>query len=56
MCPIIKIILFTVSISVAQDLFFSQPPPATKPSSYQPVALHEDFHNVVARMKAAKPE
>ncbi len=32
------------------------PKPAAPPSSYQPVALHEPFSAVMARMKAAKPE
>jgi cytochrome c peroxidase len=47
-----------ISLSIAATVLSAQPAPkpATPPSSYQPVALHEEFRAVVARMKAAKPE
>src|SRR5437764_1191859 len=44
--------LFTGALLHAQEAA----KPGTIPSSYQPVALHEEFRSVVARMKAAKPD
>ncbi|MGI8991086.1 MAG: cytochrome B6 [Bryobacteraceae bacterium] len=46
--------ILTATVLAAAGLLSAQAP--AKPSSYQPVALHEDFQSVMARMKAAKPE
>ncbi len=42
-------------IAASGALLHSQQP-ATRPTSYAPVAVHEDFAAILARMKAAKPE
>ncbi|MCS6952754.1 MAG: hypothetical protein RMK57_05535 [Bryobacterales bacterium] len=46
-------VLAAVAASVAA-LYSQQPAP--RPSSYAPVAIHEDFASILARMKAAKPD